>query len=191
MPPAPDSSMALHKEPAFGGQLASLRDSPRPPSRGSDPRRRRPAAGLPSLPRQAWTDPGQSGDRLQWQARAGDWCRRRHRWRDRTAAHYCRGHPRIATHRWRRLQPLIRPVNRSRHGSVRRLPDQICDVRSPRHGVASSLSVTLGSAAVTWTGMRSSTRDNSVPWCWTAVAPHRNAEASRSAGSDPSASAAR
>jgi hypothetical protein len=56
MPPAPDCSTALRKGPAFGAQLAWVHGSPRPPSRGSDPRRRRPAAGLPSLPRQAWTD---------------------------------------------------------------------------------------------------------------------------------------
>ncbi len=56
MPPAPDSSMASHKEPAFGGQLASLHGSPRPPSRGSDPRRMMPAVGLPSWPQRDWTD---------------------------------------------------------------------------------------------------------------------------------------
>jgi hypothetical protein len=48
MPPVPDSSMALHKESALSGQHASLHGSPLPLLRGSDPRRKRPAAGLPT-----------------------------------------------------------------------------------------------------------------------------------------------
>jgi hypothetical protein len=56
MPPPPDSFTALHTEPAFGGQLGLLLGLPRPASKGSDPRRRRPAAGLPSWPRRAWTE---------------------------------------------------------------------------------------------------------------------------------------
>jgi hypothetical protein len=60
-----------------------------------------------------------------------------------------------------------------------------------RQGVAGLLSVTLGSAAATRTGMRSSTRENSVPWCWTAVAPHRSAQVRRSVGTNALAAAAR
>ena len=57
MPPAPDSSTALHMERALGAQLASLHSSPRPRSRGRDPRRSKPAAGLASWRQRAWTDP--------------------------------------------------------------------------------------------------------------------------------------
>ena len=56
MPPAPDSSTALHKELASGGQLVSLHGSPRPPSREATLGGGALAAGPPSWPRQASTD---------------------------------------------------------------------------------------------------------------------------------------
>ena len=56
MPPPPDSCTALLTGPAFGPRLGSAPSSPPPASKESDRRLRRPAAGPPSWPQQAWTD---------------------------------------------------------------------------------------------------------------------------------------